>query len=324
VNGQGGISGHQVRVYVDNDADNAATALQDAEDLIQNKHVVAIADGSHVDQAFEKAADDAKVPVIGLTVGQSSSLFETDPNFFANEATVSTSIWAGLETAKLSGSKKMELLYCEEIAACKSAVPIAQTLAAQVGIAVVGAPFSASSPSYTAQCLAAKSAGVDALWAAGTSPTSDQRVYDDCAAQGYQPVAINAGFLGNSAITDPKIPVEWGFMVTLPWFVKDASTATFNQVMGSYLPSAAQPSSVIDTWVGLQEFAAAFTGGGAQSTAQAIYNGLYAFHGETLGGLTAPLTFTQGKPGADKCVFIFKVSNGQYSLPQGPQPVCEG
>jgi branched-chain amino acid transport system substrate-binding protein len=324
VNSHGGIAGHPVSVIVEDDADNAATALQDAQDLIQNKHAIAIGDSSLSNAAFEKYVDSAKVPVISLNEGDASTQYFTDANFFTDEATVPAGIWAQSKLAQLSGATKYGFLYCAEDPNCASAVPLTKADAASVGIKLAyQASFSSSAPNYTAQCLAAQQAGVEALFVAGANQSANERVLDNCASQHYQPAAIAAvGTLGNAAAKDSQIPVEWGYTGTLPWFVKDASTATFDSVMGSYLPNAISPPLVIGTWTGLELFAAAAQHAGATPTAQDVYNGLYSLKGDTLGGLTAPLTFKKGQPNQDNCFFVYEVKNGAYSTPEGTQPVC--
>lgn len=324
VNSHGGIAGHPVSVIVEDDADNAATALQDAQDLIQNKHAIAIGDSSLSNAAFEKYVDSAKVPVISLNEGDASTQYFTDANFFTDEATVPAGIWAQSKLAQLSGATKYGFLYCAEDPNCASAVPLTKADAASVGIKLAyQASFSSSAPNYTAQCLAAQQAGVEALFVAGANQSANERVLDNCASQHYQPAAIAAvGTLGNAAAKDPQIPVEWGYTGTIPWFVKDASTATFDSVMGSYLPNAISPPLVIGTWTGLELFAAAAQHVGATPTAQDIYTGLYSLKGDTLGGLTAPLTFKKGQPNQDDCFFVYEVKNGSYTTPKGTQPVC--
>ena len=324
VNAHGGIAGHPVQVIVEDDADNAAKALQAAQDLIENKHAIAIGDSSLSNAAFEKYVDSAKVPVISLNQGDASVQYFTDANFFTNEATVPAGIWAQSKLAKLSGATKYGFLYCSEDPNCASAVPLTKADTASNGIQLAyQASFSASSPNFTAQCLAAQQAGVQALFVAGASQSANQRVLDNCASQHYLPTAIAAvGTLGSAVAKDPQVPVQWGYTGTLPWFVQNASTATFDQVMGSYLTKAISPPLVMGTWTGLQLFAAAAKNVSATPTAQDIYDGLYALNGETLGGLTAPLTFKKGQPNQDNCFFVYEVKNGTYSTPQGTSPVC--
>ena len=53
-----------------------------------------------------------------------------------------------------------------------------------------------------------------------------------------------------------------------------------------------------------------------------MLDGLYALKGETLGGLTAPLTFTKGQPTSLKCWFYYQVKGGKFTDPFGESPTC--
>jgi branched-chain amino acid transport system substrate-binding protein len=328
VNSHGGINGHPVNVIVDNDQDNASLALQDAQSLVQTQHAVAIGDASFVDTAFEKYLDSKDIPVLGFSSGYSTFAYATDTNFFSDSVTVLGNLWAVPKAAALAGAKKYGFLYCAEIAACAQAIPLVKGDVDSLGMSLsYTASFSASAASYTAQCLAAQSAGVQALFVAGSVPQSNQRVDDDCAAQNYHPIILTtAGTFSLAIGKDSNIPVVWGNMPTLPWFVTTGSAAQlFHQVMGSYLPQATSAPIVADDWTGLQMFAAAAKTGvatGATPTVQDIYTGLYAMNGNTLDGLTGPLSFVKGKPHPSDCSFIFKIDHGTYSLPDGSSPVC--
>ena len=53
-----------------------------------------------------------------------------------------------------------------------------------------------------------------------------------------------------------------------------------------------------------------------------VLGSLYALKDETLGGLTAPLTFTKGKPTSLKCWFYYQVKDGKFTNPYGVSPAC--
>lgn len=188
------------------------------------------------------------------------------------------------------------------------------------------APFSASAPDYTALCLAAKAAGVDALFAGGNVPTANQRVYDDCAQQGYRPLVMHdSSTFALSDLNDTAIQHAVGTTQTIPWFVNDSpGTAEFQQVMGSYLPKANSAPTTALIWAGLQVFSAAAKNiaVGAMPSAAGIYKGLYAFHDETLGGFTVPLTFGPGKTNTNTCAFAYAVTKGKLSMAYGTAPIC--
>jgi hypothetical protein len=60
----------------------------------------------------------------------------------------------------------------------------------------------------------------------------------------------------------------------------------------------------------------------AQSLRLTSNKRLYAFKGQTLGGLVAPTTYTQGKASSNSCVFFIKVVNHAYTAPNGLTTTC--
>lgn len=328
VNAHGGLGGHPVNVIVKDDANNAATALQDAQELIQNDHAVAIGDASFTATSFEKYVDSANVPVISLGGAGASSLYLTDKNFFTNMTTIPGAVYAFAKTAQIAGAKSFGLLYCSESPTCAQSVPLFKASAQAVGLAFgYSAAVSASTPNYTAVCLAAKSKGVDALAVVSADQQENQHIYDNCATQNYKPIVLNNGStFGPSGLSDSNIPVQWQFTPTLSASVDSPVTATFRTAMGGDLSSAAVAQNVMNAWVGLQVFGAAAEAGvtaGATPTATAIYNGLYSFKGFTADGLTGPLTFSRSAPSQSNCFFLSKLDHGTFSTPKGTAPICE-
>jgi branched-chain amino acid transport system substrate-binding protein len=323
VNAHGGINGHPVQVIVEDSQYNASVTLQDAEELIQDKHAIAILDNTYVDAAFEKYVDAAKVPVIPTAL---STLPMTDTNFqFAPQANNEGANLLVVKLAAMTGNKRLSFLYCAEIAQCANSVPVYKEGAQANKITLAySAAFSASAPNYTAQCLAAKAAGVDALFAGGNVPTANERVYDDCAQQGYRPLVMyDASTFTLGDLKDTAVQKAAGITGTIPWFVNNSpATAAFQQVMGDYLPQANSAPQTAVIWAGLQLFAKAAEHVSTTPTAAEIYQGLYAFHGETLGGLTVPLTFAQGKTDASNCGFAYAINSGKLSTPYGTTPIC--
>mgnify|MGYP001601872908 FL=1 len=327
VNAHGGINGSPVSVIVKDDSNNAATALQDAQDLIQNDHAIAIGDASFTATAFEKYIDGVKVPVVSLGGAGASTLYLSDPNFFTEMTTIPGAIAAYAETAKIAGGKNFGLLYCSESPTCSQSVPLFKQASEATGLKFgYSAEVSASTPNYTAVCLAAKNAGVDALAIVSASPQENQRVFDNCATQNYSPIVLNNGStFGPAAASDSKIPVQWTFTPTLSASDTSAATAAFRAAMGSYLASASAPQNVMNAWVGLEVLAAAATAGvksGTTPTAAAIYDGLYSLKGFTAGGLTGPLTYSRTAPTQSNCFFLSKLDHGTFSTPKGTAPVC--
>jgi branched-chain amino acid transport system substrate-binding protein len=325
VNGHGGLNGHPVKVIVKDTQSSSANALQAAHDFIENDHVVAIADNTFQNSAYEKYVDGAKVPVIGLNTGAASFPYLSDANFFTPTPNVLTVLKGLPKAASLLGTKKFSFLYCAEVAACQQAVPIVKGGAEAAGMtAPYSAGFSAASPNYTAQCLAAKQAGVDVLFAGGSVPTANKRVYDDCAKQGYRPLAaFSVSTISQAVLSDPLIEHLVGVTAVLPWFLNQGEgSALFHTVMDSYLPKATSQPVVAAQWAGLQLFGAAAKNVGAAPTATDIYTGLYALKSETLGGLTVPFTFQSGKPVTSGCLFAYRGDKGKLEALNTGLPLC--
>lgn len=327
-NSHGGINGHPVKIDEMDDTGSTATAIQDATTLIQNDHVLAIGDQSQTGTAFASVAAQAHVPIISLGAATHSPDYLTDSNAFPNEETLLTTFWAMAKDAALSGNKNLGLLYCSEVAACAKVVPVVTPLATSLGVNVAySASYSGSTPNYTAICLAAKDKGVNIIVPAGPVVAANQRVLDNCAQQGFHPVALLGGnaFDPQSLLKDSNIPLIYGYTGTVPWFVKSQATQAIDAAMGSVLQTTSTPNLAFDAWSGLNVFAAAAgqVASSATATPQDIYNGLYAMHGSTLGGLTVPLTYTQGKPNPINCIFLIKADHGQLSVLLNGQPACQ-
>lgn len=325
-NSHGGINGHPVKVIVKDTKNNAAKALQDAKELVEQDKVIAVGDDSYVNTAYAKYLDGKKIPVISMASGFTSFTYVSDPNFFSPTANLLVDLWGLAKSAALLGKHKFSYLYCAEIAACAQAVPIVKGFVESVGGKMAyAAGFSASAPNYTAQCVAAKQAGVDALLAGGSVAASNKRVYEDCSRQGYHPLAV----LGVSSVTqdifkDSQIPLATSVIGVLPWFETSGATSkAFHSVMDSYLKDAStKPFLAANHWAGLEMFKAAVGDKAAPTTAD-VYAGLYAMKGETLGGFVPPFTITKGKPGTAACLYAYKSDKGSLSTLNDGKPVCK-
>ncbi len=325
-NSHGGIGGHPVKLIYFDDKTNTAQAAVAAQSLIAD-HVLAIMDSSFVNNAFQKAVDAAKIPVLSLTGSGQSFLYTADPNFFANSTTVLATVYSQPYTAKQAGAKTYALLYCSEDPNCAQAVPLTKFYGQSIGINVnYTAAVSAAAPNYTAQCLAAKSAGSQAMFIAAADAPSIGRIAADCAAQGYNPFQITAsGTVPDSFLTKPGFDKDnvVGSVNTFPYFLNTTpATQLFHQVMGSYLTKSQRPTVVAAAWTGMELFATVAANAGSTPTTQAIYNGLYALNGSTLGGLAPPLTFKAGQANNVNCFYEVRSSNGKYTAPNGDTATC--
>src|SRR6185312_9454835 len=102
-------------------------------------------------------------------------------------------IYSSIATAKQAGAKKIAVIYCSESPTCAASLPGLKSAGKALGVPVVySAGVSATAPNYTAQCLAAKQAGADALFIGDGTNTID-RIATNCTQQGYKPTYITEG-----------------------------------------------------------------------------------------------------------------------------------
>ena len=57
-------------------------------------------------------------------------------------------------------------------------------------------------------------------------------------------------------------------------------------------------------------------------TPAALKSALLAIHTTTVGGLSSPITFTQGQPETNQCFYTAGIKNGKFTLPIGLKVTC--
>jgi branched-chain amino acid transport system substrate-binding protein len=330
-NAHGGINGHPVKLIVLDDGGSATTSLQDAKQLVEGDHVLAIVgEMSLLDGTWASYAQQHGVPVIGAALFNST--FLTNPDFFATGAENPTMLYGLVDQAKKAGASKIGIMPCAEAPAC-SQVP---GLIAGIGGKVLGgvsvpydAKITVTQPSYAAQCLAARGSGVSAA-AVIENATTVVRVADQCAAQGYKPIELNiSGTVGQVWASDPNLQGAIG-IESNPVLADQSipATRTFHTALSTYAPSVLSSNEYneldANAWASAQVFALAAQRAqiGPDSTSADLLKGLYTFHGETVGGLTPPLTYKPGQPLFVTCYFYTQIKGGKFVAPAGATPQC--
>jgi branched-chain amino acid transport system substrate-binding protein len=328
VNASGGVNGHPVDVIVKDDGSNPATGLQDAKALVEQDHIVAmVGEMSLVDGSWATYIAQQGIPVVGgLTI---ESTFLSNPDFYPSGSQIVGLLAGDGALAKQAGKKSLGLIYCAESPICAQLVPIGEGIAKLNGLKSFAEKISATAPSYAAPCLAAKSAGVDALFL-GTNGTIGQRFTDACAQQGYKPTQTNS--------MEAAVPT-WLKDANFTGALLDSTNANtfdtstpavqaFQTALNKYAPGLVSgPQFQNDTilpWAGGQLFLAAAKAANLTptSTAADVKKGLYALKNEALGGLAPPLTFTPGKPSFIPCYFSATITGGKFVSQNGDKPTC--
>lgn len=330
VNAAGGIQGRQVQVIVENDGLNPGNAITKVNDLAA-QHVAVIIDASSIDAAFSSAVAKAKIPVIG--VYSNSESFQSNPYFFPEgqtEASVNKSLFA---VAKTAGVTSLGVLYCAESPVCADLGPQMTAVGKTAGIPVkYAASISATAPSYTAQCLAAKQAGVTGLFV-GDASAIIVRVAADCAQQNYNPVFVTQGAGGGeNENTAPGLKDNlWSEYPDLPFFADTPAVQAFKRAVNKYSPGVLQNKEVFTEnafmgWISMTLLQKALAASGVAPksvvSADTVLSGLNALKGETLDGMAPALTFAAGKPHSVTCYFTGRVHNGSPAVLNGGKPSC--
>jgi branched-chain amino acid transport system substrate-binding protein len=321
VDASGGLNGHPVDLTEMDNGSNPGTAATNAQKMI-SANVAAIIDLDILDAVWQKPVSAAKIPVIGGNF--SSPPFYTDTNWYPSGQTNDSITYAVVATAKQAGAKNLAQLYCAESVQCQESVPLIKADGQSLGVPdVYNASIAATAPNYTAQCVAAKQAGVTAIFI-GDSTSVIARVAEDCNAQGYNPIYITEGTgFTNQALTTPGLKDHlWSPYPILPYFSTQPAVTAMNTVLDKYYPGITQNSN---TW---SEFAvqawtagllvaqavknAGVTAGDTVSSAD-ITKGLDMVSNQTLGGFSPSLTFTAGQAHPVDCWYTGRVQGGTAS-----------
>jgi len=326
INAKGGIDGHKVQIVVKDDGYNPATSQADAQALVQQNHVIAIFDNSDEDTVWATYIKKQHVPVIGATEANTGY---QNPDFFPPGATINYDGGANAVEAKKAGIKTEAILYCVEVTICQQSVGTTRTLLPKLGMKLVfstGIGFAA--PNYSAQCLAAKQSGAQAIAVADASAIVT-KVAQNCATQGYDPIELSGD--GSVAIAWLGIPSMNGNLdvqADIPWFVHNAATKPMYDALAKYAPGVTTGPNfgevVVQSWAAgvLLQLAAGAANLSANPTSAQILRGLYALKNTTLDGLTAPITFHQGKPADNPCFFDMGIKNAKFVALNGDKPYC--
>ncbi len=222
VNAAGGINGHKLDLIYKDDASNPATSVSIVHNFVESDHVLAIVDATSNDEAWAAYAQQNGVPVVGMDT--SAEPYYTNPDFYAEGQTEDSLFYGITDAVKQAGGTKFALFYCAEAVQCQEGIAPLVAQAKTVGEDVVSTlQVSASAPNYTAQCLEAKQAGATVIFTADAQ-TVDEKIIQDCYAQGYKPkVVIDGEVLLPSFTTTPGINQATYFTVpNFPYFVNYA------------------------------------------------------------------------------------------------------
>jgi branched-chain amino acid transport system substrate-binding protein len=326
VNAQGGVAGHPVQVVVADDGGDPAQSLAARKRLVEEEHVVAFVG----DQDFLTGGNflayhaQTRVPVVG---GAGPAFYYDSPFFFPQDTYAPPEFTAALAAvADQVPSAKLATIVCvEDRANCTDAGRAWSAEAAGFGQQVVyQAQVSIAQPDFTGECLAARNAGADVLLL-GLDSAAIQRLARSCGRQGYHPRF--AGTIGRQSLAATS-DLD-GFILassSFPWTSKSApARQAFATAMATHAPDADLDIFATSVWTSEVLFTRAVELAGRKEviTNEDVLRGLWSMHGETLSGLTYPLTFTNGQPAEKKvCYFLMVTAGGAWTTPNGDAIKC--
>jgi branched-chain amino acid transport system substrate-binding protein len=329
-NANGGIDGYPVKVILIDDGDNATVALQAAKQLVQQDHVVAIAgEFSQFDETFAPYLKSVGVPAVGgITF---TGPMGTNSDFYPSGGAFAPVIYGMLQGLKAAGKTKFGVFTCTESPVCAGIPTLFEGAARTLGglTDVYNGKVSASEPSYAAPCLAAKAAGVQAVFTAEGSAIA-VRVAQQCQQQGFTPIQMSSGGAVSQLWTTSS--VMNGAVISqynLPF--SDTSTTAgqqFHAVISKYAPSIEQADSYGENlppvFAGLQLFRAAAEAAHITptSTAADVKKGLYLLKNETLGGAAPPLSYKPGVAASFNCYFSERLQDGKFVIGNDAKASC--
>jgi branched-chain amino acid transport system substrate-binding protein len=315
-----------VRVVVKDDGGDPAKAQAAAKSLASDPTDVAIVIGA--DTVLPSYVDDMRAANIAVVSGTGNTEpWYTKTGLFPTTTDTVSGVKAQVDVAKqFAKSSVFAQVYCAEIAQCAQANPIIQGEAAKLGMKFVPLSVSATSTSYTAQCLQLKQSKVDYAQL-NISSAVGAKLIADCQAQGYNPTwGTSEQAIGKDLLATPGI-TAYGPAFAFPSVVDAQPVVTFRNAMTKYAKSSDwREGAASYTWQGLEIIRKALTQPGISPSRAGVFDGLYSLKGETLGGLLAnPLTFSRTKPvafGSQPCYFIVGIKDGKTVAPNGLTPVC--
>ncbi|MGQ0844015.1 MAG: ABC transporter substrate-binding protein [Sporichthyaceae bacterium] len=335
VNARGGIACHPVQLFAVDTGADPARASSVVSQLVNEKGVVALVAAFDAIgfKGIQSSAERLRVPVVGgdgIDFGWTES-----PYLYPTGAGILGSIRGALRQTVGSGKKNLGLLYCVEASACTSGAKIIPSEAERAGGKVTySAAISLTQPDFTAQCQAAKSAGVEAM-GVSMDGASIARVARSCASISFHPQFVTNGLvLSAQNAEDPNIRKNTlsSASAVAPWMTANQDTPgqrAYHAALAKYAPNSEPTANSITAWAAGRLFESVIANLGPSAAAKPIttadvITGLGKVSKETLDGLVPPLTFKPGQKFSPQieCVYFTLLSDKGWTAVNGSKPTC--
>ena len=333
-NACGGLNGHKIKLYFDDDQGDPSTASTAVQGMISTKKILAFVGNIQVltVDAIVPIIKKSGIPIIGNDV--TNNTWFTNPLMFPQAGSQQSVAYGFLLGAtQYFKAKNVGLFWCIEVPrACEQAARAFKELAPQMGAVVKkDLQVSLTQPSYVQQCLELKNAGVEAVGMI-MDAASMKRIARSCEQVGYFPkvmahplgVGIEKQFLGSKWLGNAYVPLG-----TFGWMANSTPAEKYYQAMvKKYDPGFDSGGAAVLGWSSGALLVAASAGlSETNPTTQQFLDTLWQFKGQKfteLGGLTGPHTYAQDRnPKVPYCLYAAVSSddgNGWKSIT--PKPTC--
>jgi branched-chain amino acid transport system substrate-binding protein len=331
INAAGGLGGHQIRLEVADDGTDPARHRALVQEFVERRGVVAFVYNAAVfsGQASVEYLNARKIPVVGGS--GTEPWYTTSPMFFtqiiAGEVAIEATTASYARSAKAANMTKMGLVTCSDgVQVCEDTARSVPKYATKYGVQLAyQGKASLAAPDFTANCLAARNAGVQILYLA-LDANSYQRFGRSCTSVDYHPrYGIAQPVMLAEVARDANMQGSPGVSYTAPFFF-DASPAIaeFHRAMSTYAAGSALTGSASLGWSAAKLLQAAARRLSPAPTSADILEGVWALNGEDLGGLTAPLHFARDAPTVPPvCYWQVVVADNSYKSPDNGARHCE-
>ena len=330
INARGGLNGHAVNLLIYDDGGDPARHRAQVQEAIEKRKIIAFLQNNEAltGRGSLDYVTSERIPVIGGDTGD--PWFYESPMYFPQASFTpplySATLASTAQQAVPAGKKKLGSLVCVEAEGCPAAERVFTAEAASVGFDYVyKARASLAQPDYTAECLAARNAGVQVL-IVYLDPNSITRLGSACRRQSYDVTIAAASILvTDQHRKDKNLDGMYSASFVFPWFQRGTpATDEFQGALKSFgqgmTPGAGPPVG----WVSGKLLEKAAANMPEPPTSQAILDGLWSVRDDTLAGLTAPLTFVRDKPAVQiACWFNMTVKNEAWVTPDAYQQHCK-
>ncbi|HEY3603075.1 MAG TPA: ABC transporter substrate-binding protein [Sporichthyaceae bacterium] len=322
-NACGGLNGHRMKLYFDDDQGDPSTAATKVQNMIQNKKILAFVGNIEVltIDAVAPIIRRTGIPIIGSDI--TNSTWFTNPLLFPQGAPQQSIAYGFLYGAThYYHVKNVGLFYCIEVPrSCSDTDRAFEDLAPKMGAVVkVASQVSLTQPSFVQQCLQMKNAGVEAV-GLNMDAASMKRIARSCEQVGFFPKAMGhplgvgneKQFLGSKWLGNSYVPLN-----VFGWMADSSPAEKYYQAqVRKYDPGFATGGAASLGWTaGALLLAAASNLSADHPTTQQLLDALWTFQGQKfteLGGLTGPRFFGKDQnPRVPYCLFA-AVSNDDDS-----------